>query len=187
MMRFLMDLFEVAFYCFLASAIYMVFSLIKNKKLMHTSSFYIAFLCFILLSIPYLPKLFGYETTQIGDFYEADFYTETYTVIMSREPEWVYGRKEYTLPAEIERWEDYMYTTDIDEDYYGNQYGGRDISSLNYHISYLYFPNGGYLSFEYDRAYDDPELTIVIPNKETKVTDYKGNEYYITLTKEKAK
>ena len=128
-----------------------------------------------LTSIPHVPFLFGYGTTQIGDYYEKSAYTETYTVIMSREPENITTRKAYTLPAEIERRKDYLYTT---EDY-------DEVYDLAYHINYLYFPNGGYLSFSYDEAYENPEYCLLEPNKERRVTDYHGDEYYITLTTEK--
>ncbi len=181
---FLMLLFEIALWCFIISLISMIVSLIKNKKFVRKKSFYICLLCFFVFSIPYLPKLFGYETTQIGDLYEADFYTETYKVIMSYEPEANIDRKEYTLPAQIFRQSDYDHTTPVRNNYYGGLIGGEDRYKLNYHIQYLYFPNGGYLSFNSDYYYND---TIIIPNKETKVTDYKGDEYYITLTKEKVK
>lgn len=179
---FLMLLFEIAFWGFVICLIRIIYSWIKNKKLNFKPSFYIWFLCFFLFSIPYLPKLFGYKTTQIGHLYEARTYTETYKVIMSRDPESKGNRKEYTLPAQIFRQSDYDHTTPVRNNYYGELTGGEDRYKLNYHIQYLYFPNGGYLSFNSDHYYDD---TIIIPNKETKVTDSKGDEYYITLTKEK--
>ncbi len=182
-----MLLFEIAFWCFVISIINIVYSWIKNKKLAFKPSFYVYLLLFFLFSIPYLPRLFGYKTTQIGNLYEASAYTETYLVTMSRKPEDEEPRKEYTLPAQIYRQSDYDHTTRIRDNFYGEQTGGHDIYSLNYHIRYLYFPDGGFLSFDYDEAYDNPHLTIIIPNKETKVIDYKGDEYYITLTKEKAK
>lgn len=184
---FLKLLFEIAFWGFVICLIRIIYSWIKNKKLNFKFSFYIWFLCFFLFSIPYLPRLFGYKTTQIGNLYEASAYTESYLVIMSRKPEDEKPRKEYTLPAQIYRQSDYDHTTRIRDNFYGEQTGGRDIHSLNYHIRYLYFSDGGFLSFDYDEAYDNPDLTIIIPNKETKVIDYKGDEYYITLTKEKAK
>ena len=123
---------------------------------------------FLLLSVPYIPILFKCETTQIGDFYEAEDYTEYYYVLMSREPENKIGRKVYTLPAEIER-----------------RYDENEERHC-YHINYLYFPNGGYLSFDYDFAYEEPNCSTVQKDKETEVTDYHGDVYYITLTTEKA-
>ena len=142
---------------------------------------------FFILSIPYVPRLFGYETTRIGDFYEAEEYTERYYVLMSREPENNPARKVYHLPAKIERRYDYVGTSDIVEDMYGQKYGGEDIYYSNYHILYLYFPKGGCINFDYDYAYEDDEITKLIPNKETECEDSKGKTYYITLTKEKAK
>lgn len=97
---------------------------------------------------------------------------------MSRDPETEPNRNAYTLPAEIERREDYVGAVKVGNGEY------EDIETLSYHINYLYFPNGGYLSFDYYEAYENPEYCIVILNKERKVTDYKGNEYYITLTDE---
>ena len=140
---------------------------------------------FFVLSIPRIPVLFGHQTTQIGDFYEAKEYTEKYYVIMSREPENVHNRKQYTLPATIERRKDYSYTTEVSEDYYFQEHGGDDVYVLNYHITHLYFPNGGYLVFDYDEALEDSELTDIELNKETEVIDYHGDYYYITLTNKK--
>lgn len=147
---------------------------IKNKL------FYGVWIFFLLLSIPHIPVLFGYETTQIGDFYEAKEYTEKYYVIMSRQPKEKENRKAYKLPAEIERVFDYSYTTDVDEDYYSQEHGGQDVYVLNYHINHLYFSNGGYLSF------DEPSYSMLQVEKESEVMDYHGDTYYITLTKEKS-
>ena len=52
-----------------------------------------------------------------------------------------------------------------------------------YHIKYLYFPNGGYLTFDTC----EPEDNDIYPNEEENVYDYRGDEYYITLTKQKVK
>ena len=81
----------------------------------------------------------------------------------------------------------YLYTTNVYEDYYFQEHGGEDVYALAYHINKLYFPNGGYLTFDYDAVYDNPEYSTVYPNKETKVIDYHDNEYYITLTNLKVK
>ena len=142
---------------------------------MKSRAFYYVWLAFFVLSLPYIPKLFGYSTTQIGHLYEAKEYTEKYYVIFSREPEKVSSRKEYKLPAEIERRYDYVYTDE----------NGNDYESLGYHINYLYFPNGGFLSFDYDYAYEEPSCSKLQVKQERKVTDYHGDEYYISLTKEK--
>ena len=153
----------------------------------HSKTFYLSWIICFLLCLPYIPILFGYETTQIGDFYEATEYTEKYYVIMSTKPESVSNRKKYTLPAEIERRYDLIGTTDLYEDYYSQSYGGEDIYELNYHINHLYFPNGGYLSFDYDYAYEEISCSKLQINQETKVTDNHDNYYYIKLTKEKVK
>jgi hypothetical protein len=136
--------------------------------------FYLVWIAVLLLSIPHVPQLFGYKTTQIGDFYEALKYTEEYYVIYSKEPQSNPNRKQYVLPARIERRLDYTDTTE----------NGYDKHDLNYHINYLYFSNGGYLSFDYDIAYDT-NRSLVILGQETEVEDYHGDTYYITLTDEK--
>lgn len=175
---------ESFFSFFLIMCAIFIYRLIRRKNVKN-NMFYIIGGLFILLSLPHIPVLCGYETTQIGDFYEAREYTEKYYVVMSREPESVQNRKKYTLPAEIERRTDYLYTTEVYEDYYFQEHGGNDIYRLAYHINYLYFPNGGYLTFVYDEVYENPEYSTVLLNQETKVTDYYDNDYYITLTSEK--
>lgn len=158
---------------------YFLWRLIR-KRVIKNKMFYIVWILMFVLSIPYIPILCGYETKQIGDFYEAREYTQKYYVKMSRNPNGTFGRKQYTLPAEIERRLDYDYTVDEYEDYYFQTHGGYDVYKLAYHINQLYFPNGGYLSFDFDSA----KLQV---DKEVEVEDYHGDTYYITLTKEKAK
>ena len=172
----ILDLSENFFVCFIGLCI-IFFDRLIFKRVIKGKVFYVAWLLFFVLSIPHIPVLYGYETTQIGDFYEAREYKEKYFVVMSRKPEDIEDRKQYTLPAEIERRLTYE----------GSDDNGNDFYSLNYHINYLYFPNGGYLSFDYDYAYEEAGRTSVKVNKETEVVDYHGDEYYITLTKEKAK
>ena len=77
------------------------------------------------------------------------------------------------LPAQIERRYTYEGTTD----------DGNEIYDLNYHINYLYFSNGGYLSFDYD----DSDDSNVVLGKEMMVMDYHGDFYYVTLTDEKVR
>ena len=154
--------------CFLVTAI-------KDRKFFKSRAFYTSWIVAFIFCIPHLPRLWEYSTTQIGDFYEANTYIETYYIYMSREPETVKNRKVYTLPAEIERREDLKGTTD----------DGHDIIILNYHINHLYFPNGDYLSFDYDGAYENIENTKIKLNKEKIISDYHGNDYYITLTSKK--
>ena len=166
---------EDFFICVVGLLIYFIYRLIRRNRI-KPKLFYIAWAVYFVFSIPYLPWLLGYRTTDIGSLYEALEYTEKYYVIMSRQPENSTGRKEYTLSAEIERREDYV----------GTNERGEPEHDLNYHINHLYFPNGGYLSFDYDAAYDIPEYTTILVDKETICTDYKGDEYYITLTKNKA-
>ena len=151
-----------------------------RKRVIKKKLFYTVWILLLLLSIPHIPVICGYETTQIGDFYEAQEYKEKYYVTMSRQPNDKENRKVYTLPAEIERSLDFSYTTDIYEDYYSQEHGGEDVYTLNYHITRLYFPNGGYLTFDYYS-----ENSILQVEQEAEVIDYHGNIYYITLTKEK--
>lgn len=160
---------------FAIMGIVFLYRLIRRRTI-RKRLFYIVWLLFFLLSIPYIPVLFGHQTTQIGTFYEARTYKAKYNVILSRESSNVSNRKLYTLPAEIERKYDY---TGYDE--HGDYY------ELNYHVNYIYFPNGGYLSFDYDYAYDEPSCSLVAVNRETIVTDSHDDEYYVTLTAEKAK
>ena len=147
------------FFYFEVLGIICIYYLIR-KNVIKSKFFYIVWITTLLLSIPQMPVLFGYETTQIGDFYEAKEYTEEYYVIMSRQPKEIENRKAYTLPANIQR--------------------GLDVYELNYHITRLNFPNGGYLKFDYDSSF-----SILQVEQETEVMDYHDDIYYITLTKEK--
>ncbi len=155
----LMNFSEVFLICFTILCVYFIYRLIRRNKI-KTKVFYIVFVVYFILSVPYIPKLLGYKTMQIGDFYEAEEYKAKYYVIMSRDPDGSAIRKEYKLPAEIERRTDYLY-----------------------HINYIFFSNGGYLNFT-DR---DDEDTVLSPDKETRCIDNKNEYYYITLTKEKCK
>ncbi len=166
---FLRNIFEAAFLFFIILTITFTVSLFKRKIKELSKVFFISWCITLLLSLPYMPRLLGYGTTQIGDFYEYSEYTENYIVYLSREPKEIKNRKQYTLTAEISRYEDKIGETDE----------GRDITTLNYHINYLYFNNGGYLYFGSDS-------TILYLNKETKVTDYNDDTYYITLTDQKS-
>ena len=100
-------------------------------------------LCIVFaISSPYIPKLLGYGTTQIGDYYEKDEYTENYVVFMSREPQKNENRKVYTLTAKI-----------------NSIYGC-------YYIQKLYFNNEGYLNFdEVDSILEPNEEYSVEDNK----------------------
>ena len=155
------------FFCFGVLGIIFLYRLIR-KKVIKNKLFYIAWILFFLLSIPHIPVLCGYETTQIGDFYEAKEYKEKYYVIISRQSKEHNNRKVYTLPAEVVRSLDFSHATETD-----------DVYTLNYHINYLYFPNGGYLYF------DEPTYSIIQIGQESEVIDYHDDSYYITLTKNK--
>ena len=134
--------------------------------------FYICYIFIFLLSMPCLPKVCGYKTTQIGSFYEANEYTEKYYVFFSIEPK-QNSREVYKLPALIERREDFLYTISSD-------YNDRDVYEYNYHISKLYLSDNSTLQFDCDDKY-----SILSPNKEMKVYS-DGLYYYITLTEERA-
>lgn len=164
--EFIFSVSSIFFYAFSILFFAIVYTSVKHKSLTQNRALYILLVISLILAIPYTPKAFGYKTTDIGDFYEADTYTEKYYVIMSRDSEDVENRKEYTLPAKIER----RY----------NVY-----NELRYYINRLYFPNGGYLVFDYDEALEDSERTDIELNKETEVIDYHDDCYYITLTDKK--
>lgn len=183
----LQNLFQTAFYATIILTISFVLSLFKRMHKQHSKAFYISWLLAFVLCIPHIPVVCGYETTNIGDFYEAGEYTAKYYVIMSREPNSETNRKAYTLPAEIERRSDeHVETYKTATNYLDGETYEQEVSVLNYHINYLYFPNGGYLVFNYDEAYENPEYSILLLDAETKVTDYYGDDYYITLTSKKA-
>lgn len=173
----ILDVSNFFFLSFLILCIYCFYRLLK-KSYIKSKLYYICWCVFFLLSVPYIPKALGYKTTQIGDFYEALEYKEKYYVTMSRNSEDNPERKIYTLPAEIERRYDYEGTTHSDN----LDDTEHDIYSLNYHINYLYFPNGGYLRFSSDEI-----DSIVSPEKECQVEDCEGSSYYITLSAEKVK
>jgi hypothetical protein len=110
---------------FYGSIIFLVCEIIKIFKGEFPSADTLSLIVVLLLIGSFhLPKVLGFGTTQIGSFYESHEYKEYYYVEMSREPESVYNRKEYVLPAQI--W---------------HMSGG-------YYIQYLYFNNGGSLNFE---------------------------------------
>lgn len=171
---------ECVYYGFIFMFIRFLYRLIRNNMI-RSGIFYAIWIFSFILSIPYIPTLFGYETTQIGDLYEAREYTANYYVIMSREPETAKDRKIYTRPAEITRQIDYKYTTAMRTDSYTQQeYGGDDIYGFAYHIKCMYFLNGTRLDFS-----TDDNNSVIYLNKETKVTSTSGKDYYITLTGKK--
>ena len=173
---------ELAFYFVVIKLICSIYALIKYKKINNLKTHAIWLSVLIVFSLPHLPRIFGYTTTQIGDYYEKAEYTENYVVFMSREPQKNENRKVYTLTAKISRSEDYM-SSEISNNYITCEQHETDITMLCYHIEKLYFNNGGYLNF--DEV--DSEYTILEPNKEYSVEDNKGDTYYITLTKQKAR
>ncbi len=177
---------SLAFYIFCGCAIWYIYNLIKTREFFKNRNFFITLCLSFLLSIPHIPVLCNYETTDIGSYYEATEYTAKYYVIMSREPETNPNRKAYTLPAEIKRkLHEEKETFRSSTSYLDGETSEQYVSVPYYHINYLYFPNGGYLTFTYDEASENPDYTDIILNEETMVTDYHGDEYYITLTNKK--
>ncbi len=167
-----------AFVASLGLLVAFLYNVIKRKK---NSRTHLATLVVCLAVGSFnIPFLLNIGTTQIGDYYELTEYKEYYYVEFSREPKSKPNRKVYTLPAEIVRSRDYSGKTPVKEDYYGNEYGGHEIYTSNYHINYLFFSNGGWLYF------GDEEDNWVLIDKEVELCDYYDNTYYITLTKEKA-
>lgn len=159
--------FPICTICFIVTAI-------KDRKFFKSRAFYFSWILSFILFLPQVPTYCGYGTTQIGDFYEKKEYTEDYIVIMSRKPETELGRKEYTLPATIVRSEDYA-STNSRTDWLSGERSEREIYGYFYHIDKLYFPNGGYLTF-------DEEDNIVLLDEEVELEDYHDDTYYITLT-----
>ncbi|MEE0840861.1 MAG: hypothetical protein U0L72_10035 [Acutalibacteraceae bacterium] len=158
---------QAFFIFFVVMSITFLISILKYKKRFKSRATYVFWLFSFVIGLFYTPKLFSFGSTQINNFFEADEYTETYYVYMSREPETASRRMVYKLPAKIERRE------------YSERHDGENFDYSDYYINQLYFSNGGYLSFDDDYA----PLQL---EKEVSVLDSCGDFYYITLTSEKA-
>ena len=172
---------ELALWFVIGNLIYGLYSLIKRRKIKDFRMYLIWLTIILIVSLPYIPKLFGHRSTQIGNFYEARTYTEKYIVYMSKAPKTNENRKVYTLSAHISRFEEEV-GTDTTTHYITGERDERPVERLCYHINKLYFDNGGYIDFSYTDSY----LTILILNEEVEVTDNEGNIYYITLTAQKS-
>ncbi len=135
----------------------------------------------ILIGSFHVPRLLNIGNTQIGSFYELPEYKENYMVIMSRKPNTEKNRKQYTLPAEIEKLPMYA-GQKVSINVYSGERETTEMYSSGYCINYLYFNNGGHLYFE-----GDDYQNALILNEEVKIEDYRGDTYYITLTDKKAK
>ena len=157
---------QAFFIFFVVISIAFLISVIKYKERFKSRNTYAFWIVSFAIGLFYTPKLFGFGSTQINNFFEADEYRETYYVYMSREPETASKRVVYRLPAKIERKES------------SERHDDQEFTHSYYYINELYFSNGGYLSFDSD--YEPLQL-----GKEVSVLDSYGDFYYITLTSEK--
>ena len=177
---------ELGFWCFAFVAVTTILDILssvikckaENKRFKDVKVSLLLCMIFLILSVPHLPSVFSYEVEQIGHFYEPAEHKGNYVVYMSKEPQSKRNRQVYTLPAEIERIEDYDGSITHRNNLTGEE-TDYEITSLNYHINYLWFRNGGYLYFM------ESDNSVVIPDKEVKLKDSHDDTYYITLTKEK--
>ena len=103
-----------------------------------------------------------FTNTQIGSFYEKSEYSEKYYVYLTYNKNDV---KFYKLPADIH--------SSIDE---YEDYDGTIHSYRNYFLTKVYWPNGNILEFDY---------LEIEPEEQCSLSDIKGNDYYIELTKNK--
>ena len=162
--------------------IYGIYALVRRKKIEHLKIRCVWIAILLLLSLPHIPKVYGYYSTQIGDFYEGSDYTENYVIFMSREPEANKNRKVYILTAQISRFEEET-GTDTSIHYITGEHNEKPIKGLFYHIDKIYFSNGGYIDF----TDVDSRLRILNLDIETKICDNNGDSYYVTLTSQKSK
>lgn len=128
----------------------------KNFEFSKTFLFLWAFS--FLIVVPTFPYFFGYRTTQIGSQFAASEYTEMYYVILSDRPCNNLFREAHAVPAEIEKIK---------------EYDGPGYNSY-YRVNYIY-PYA-------EKRICISDLGDVSPNKERRVEDFDGNEYYVTLT-----
>lgn len=90
-------------------------------------------LILFLAALPVIIMIFGYRTTQIGDFYEDSSYTQNYIVMVSENPNTVKNRQVDYITAEIEK-------------------------NDGYYIKNLYFDSVIYYDFE--DVYPDNEVFV---------------------------
>lgn len=132
---------------------------IKFDKKINTLIF-ISVTCFIINEISSSPL----GSTQIGSLIEKPEYTEKYYVYLYPEGS---QSKNYKLEADIS----------------AKIIKYEEGSEREYFIDKAYFPNGGYIAFDYEDNYSDP-LQI---GKRTTFRDNKSKYWDIELTKEKVK
>ena len=132
----------------------------------------------LILGIFFSPLVFSrFQNTNIGSFLEKDSYCEQYYVYIRDDAT---KQKSYRVKADIMR-SDYGY-----EDGEGFVVQGK-----GYFVLKVYWGNGGYLTFVSEdelgiTGYPDRSVRVY-PSSETRVYDYKHEDYYITLTTEKVK
>lgn len=136
-------------------------------------------LCQILIVVGILssPFVFSkFQNTNIGSFLEKESYREQYYVYIRSNKK---QSKSYRCKADICRG-NYGYDSYTDE--------GEEtfvVQGNSYFLEKVYWDNGGYLMFTDDDWIEFTSSARIYPGKETLVTDYHGNDYYITLTNEK--
>ena len=151
---------------------------LMQKRIIRKKIFYVTWVVFFILSLPYIPSLCGYGTTQIGEFYESNEYREQYFVYIRNNSK---QAKAYRCKADIYRGI-YGYPSYTDE--------GEEtfiVQSKGYFLEKVYWDNGGYLTFIDDDWIETTSSARIYPGKETLVTDCHDNDYYVTLTTEKVK
>lgn len=182
-------LWSLSFFSLFLNCFY-VYYLFKGKKDGSTLTSYVGnffskkkgiLLCEIILVLGILSSPFvfrHFENTNIGSFLEKETYKEQYYVYIRNNNK---QAKSYRCKADIYRGS-YGYPSYTDE--------GEEtfiIQGNGYFLGKVYWDNGGYLTFVDDDWLEDTSSTRIYPGKEVLVIDYHDNEYYVTLTTEKAK
>lgn len=130
----------------------------------------------LILGILSFPPVFqNFQSTNIGSFLEEEVYEERYYVYIREDNS---KAKSYKVKADIKR--DYL-DSSTDGFFCDETFA---LEETGYFVEKVYWGNGGYLSFCIDDL--DDSTARIYPGKETKVIDKNENEYYVTLTKEKA-
>ena len=177
----------ISFYAFFLNCFY-VYYLLRGKKEGNPLTSYVGnffskkkgvLLCEILfvLGVLFSPSVFcHFENTNIGSFLEKESYCEQYYVHIRNNNKY---SKSYRVKADIYKG-DYGYPsyTDEGEETFITQGNG-------YFLEKVYWDNGGYLTFTDDDWLETTSSARIYPGKETLVTDYHDDEYYVTLTTEK--
>lgn len=179
----------VSFYALYLNCFY-AYYLLKGKKSYKTLTSYVGnffskkkgvLLCEILLVLGVLswPFVFRhFENTNIGSFLEKETYREQYYVYIRNNDQ---QSKSYRCKADIYRGcYGYPSYTDEGEETFVMQGNG-------YFLEKVYWNNGGYLTFTNNELPEIISSARIYPGKETLVTDYHDDEYYVTLTTEKVR